>query len=80
MIEISRGDSPKEEFKILYRKLRFIKHHLVFTSVNRMEMEYTHCIDSLICKWKRLTILKDTMNKLHRFAIAYRHNALHGTK
>ena len=79
MIEISRVYKAKIEYKLLYSALRFV-NRLDGLLPNENEYELTYCIDKFIDRWKHNNVIKDTYNKLHRFAIAYRHNALQGTK
>ena len=81
MIEISRVYKAKIEYKLLYSALRLVTRlDSFFLLENNKENEYTFAIDRFVIRWKRLEITKDTEHKLHRFAIAYRHNAIQGTK
>lgn len=74
MITISKIYDVKKEFKLLSSALRIVKRlDTFFLFTDNKENEYTYFIDSLVDRWKRLEISKDTMNKLHRYAIAYRH-------
>lgn len=81
MITISKIYKPNKEFKQLYRTLRTVNRIDSFYLItDNRENEFTYFIDRFIDRCKKLEISKDTYNKLHRFAIAYRHNALQGTK
>lgn len=73
MITITKIYNAKKEFKLLSSGLRFVKRWDGFYPVSK-ENEYTHCIDRFVTRWKKIEISKDTMHKLHRYAIAYRHN------
>ena len=73
MIIISKIYNAKKEFKLLFRGLRFVKRCDGFYPETK-ENEYTYCIDRFVTRWKHIEISKDTMHKLHRYAIAYRHN------
>ena len=79
MIEISRVYKAKIEYKLLYSALRFV-NRLDGLYPESKEYELTYCIDRYIDRWKRNNVIKDTYYKLHRFAIAYRRNAIQGTK
>ena len=79
MIEISRVYKAKIEYKLLYSGLRLV-NGIDGLSPESKEYELTFCIDRYIDRWKHNNVIKDTYNKLYRFAIAYRHNAIQGTK
>lgn len=75
MITISKIYNPNKEFKQLYRTLRTVNRlDSSFLFTDNKENEFTYFIDRFIDRCKKLEISKDTRNKLHRFAIAYRHN------
>ena len=83
MITIERVYYPKKEFKLLYQGLRYMLHLECYTLPNNkryLERDMTDIIDCYVLRWKYQKMSTNTMHKLHRFAIAYRHNALQGTK
>ena len=75
MIEISKIYNPKKEFKLLSSALRYTNRLDGFYPEDK-EYELTYCIDRFVTRWKRIEISKDTMHKLHRYAIVYRRNAV----
>lgn len=83
MISIERIYDPKKEFKLLYQGLRYMSHLDCYTGQQNkryLETDMTFLIDCYILRWKYQKMSNNTNYKLHRFAIAYRYNALQGTK
>lgn len=83
MISIERIYYPENEFKLLYKSLRFMsKQDCYVQAQNKKYLEYdlTEIIDCFMLRWNYQKMPKDTIHKLHRFAIAYRHNVVKGTK
>ena len=83
MISIERIYYPEIEFKLLYKTLRYMSKQECYSSPQNkkyLENDLTEIIDCFMLRWNYQKMPKDTIRKLHRFAIAYRHNALQGTK
>ena len=79
MIKIERIYDPKDEFKLLFKSLRFLaKQPCQQSHQNKIYLEYdlTELIDCFVLRWKYEKINPVTYAKLHRFAIAFRHNVL----
>lgn len=83
MITIERIYCPVNEFKLLYKALRFMTKQECYSlpQIKKyLEQDLTGIIDSFMLRWNYQKMPKDTINKLHRFAIAFRHNVVKGTK
>ena len=83
MIIVERIYDPKSEFKMLYKGLRYMsKQDCYSQSQNKKYLEHdlAEIIDCYILRWNYQKMPKDTIYKLHRFAIAYRYNVVKGTK
>ena len=73
MIYISRNYNPKHELKLFNSAFNYM---LKCTDYVHVEKDLTFVIDSFIARWQAIEVLPDTYKKLHRYAIAKRHNIL----
>ena len=83
MIFIEKIYDPKDEFKRLYKSLRYMSKQSAYQSPKNkkyLEVDMTEIIDDYVQRWKFENMNPITHRQLHRFAIAYRHNTLQGTK
>ena len=79
MIKIERIYDPKIEFKKIYSSMRYYTNQYKQRNTNKESLEFylTHVIDDYIAYWKKIKMSINTIHKLHRFAIAYRHLIVH---
>ena len=77
MIIIEKIYDAKTEFKRLYKSMRYYSNQQNHTN-NKQPLEFylTNVIDDCIAYWKRIQMSTDTLYKLHRFAIAFRHSVV----
>ena len=81
MITIERIYYPVNEFKLLYKSLRYMsKQECYLQNKKYLEHDLTEIIDCFMIRWDYLKMPKDTIHKLHRYAIAYRYKVVKGTK
>lgn len=70
--------NAKNEFKIAKRLLKhstpLITHHYISFEI---EKELTITIDELIDRWKKLGVISNTFQSLHRYCISYRHRIVY---
>ena len=79
MIIVERIYDPKSEFKLLYKGLRYMSKQSCYElPQNKIYLEHdlTEIIDCFLLRWKYEKINPVTYTKLHRFAIAFRHNVV----
>ena len=75
MILIEKIYDTKSEFKKIYSSIRYYTNQYTQRTTHKESLEFylTHVIDDYIAYWKRIKMSINTIYKLHRFAISYRH-------